>query len=76
MADTNILLVCNLMMQKKHHVFFNQKLKNLVKYKEIWTEIKNIMEKKKFDKSTVFGDIGNKYLRTKVKSYNNKIILQ
>ena len=33
---------------------------------------KNI-KRKKFDSSPVFGDNGNKYFKTKIKSYNSKI---
>ena len=32
------------------------------------------MKIKKIDSSSVFGDTGNEYLKTKIKSYNNKII--
>ena len=39
-------------------------------YNKIWREIKKIMKRKNFDSDPVFGD---KCLKTKVKSYNNKI---
>ena len=36
--------------------------------------LKKDMKIKKIDSSSVFGDTGNEYLKTKIKSYNNKII--
>ena len=34
-------------------------------------DVKNY-EKKKIDSSQVFGDTGNKYMKTRTKSHNNK----
>lgn len=41
------------------------------KYSEIWTKLLINMKRKKFDSDQ---DFHNKYLKTKTKSYNNKII--
>ena len=45
----------------------------MIKYKEIWSEIKNIKKRKKIDSDQVLGDIDNKYLKTKVEPYIKKI---
>lgn len=40
--------------------FFIKNEKLLVKYKEVWSEVKKITKRKKFDDSPVFGDTCNK----------------
>ena len=52
----------------KDHVFLGWRRK-IVKYKKVWCEIKKIMRRKKFDGDPVFDD---KYLKTKIQSYNKK----
>ena len=42
----------------------------LIKYKKIWSEMKTVMKRKKFDSDPVFG---GRYLKTKIKSCNKKI---
>ena len=46
--------------------------KLLITYKEIWSEIKKIMKRKKIDSSPMFRDTRNNYLKTKIKSYYKK----
>ena len=43
--------------------------KLLLKYRVIWKIIRNILKREKIDSETVFND---QYLKTQIKSYNNK----
>ena len=51
------------------YVFFIKDEKLLGKYNEIWKNVSNII-KKEFDSKTVYNE---KYIKTKIKSYNGKI---
>ena len=43
--------------------------KSLIKYNEMWSKVKKYYGKKKIDSSLLFD---NRYVRIKIKSYNNK----
>ena len=45
--------------------------KLLKKYTQIWERVSNLVNKK-FDSETVYGD-NDKYIKTKIKSYGNKV---
>ena len=46
--------------------------KLLQKYIKIWEKISTLLSKE-FDSDPVFGDNNNKYIKTRIKQYNNKI---
>ena len=43
----------------------------LKKYKEIWGNVRNLLNKK-FDSEPIYGDI-DKYVKTKIKTYKNRV---
>ena len=50
--------------------FFIKGKKLLEKYNEIWKKVSNIIKKREFDSNPVYNE---KYIKTKIKSYNGKI---